>query len=463
MLASWTSQDPDEFMLTLEGFAVTRKTRREFNVAFASMPLALPLASLPFVSAAGAEAESERETGPMVGHVSSHTARIWYRPGAKPGHYQLVVRDAATGELVQQLDAAAAPEYDHCIHWTASNLMPLTMYRYTIMHEGKSVIEGDDLRFQTAPAAGTPSEVRLAFGSCAHMKPIKLWSDIEAEKVDGLVLLGDTPYIDKTELGFARERHREFLSIAPLAKLIRHTPLWGTWDDHDFGANDSRGTLKGKESTRRAFVEYRANAQDGHDDQGIYSKFSYGPVDVWLLDTRWFSNTEPSPVDPSKPTLLGKRQWDWLLTSLGESRAPFKVIACGMIWDDKENREKDDWGTYPYEREALFRYIGEKMVSGVVLVGGDIHCSRLLKYKTESVCGYPIYQFIVSPIHDRVIPSLNVPHPDLIKGSATPHVWLKLDVDSTRTPASLRAEWVQMNGMEMWSLEVDESELTAPN
>jgi hypothetical protein len=41
-------------------------------------------------------------------------------------------------------------------------------------------------------------------------------------------------------------------------------------------------------------------------------------------------------------------------------------------------------------------------------------------------------------------------------------VWLKLDVDSTRKPATLRAEWVQMDGIEMWSLEVDESDLTAP-
>jgi len=441
---------------------VTKRTRREFNVVAASLPLALSLNPSGFATAEEVQAQSSRDTGPMVGHVSSDSARLWYRPGDKPGRYDLVIRNGATGDVVQKLEAAAVPEKDHCIHWLASSLKPSTKYRYAIMHDGRTVVEGDDLHFQTAPSPGAPTTVRLAFGSCAKMKPIKLWSDIEAAQVNGLVLLGDTPYIDSTNLATARARHREFLSIAPLAKLIRHTSLWGTWDDHDFGANDSRGTLKGKENTRRALVEYRANEQDGHDDQGIYSKFSYGPVDVWLLDTRWFSSTEPSPVDSSKPTLLGKRQWEWLLASLSQSKAPFKLIACGMIWDDKENRESDDWGTYPYEREALFRYIGEKKISGVVLVGGDIHCSRLLRYKTESVCGYPIYQFIVSPIHDSVIPSLNVPHPDLIKGSATPHVWLKLDVDSTHTPATLRAEWVQMNGMEMWSLEVDASELTAP-
>jgi alkaline phosphatase D len=441
---------------------ITKRTRRDFNVSIASASIAsLPLISTSNARTQDAQRRGNEATGPMVGHVSSDTAHLWYRSGNSPGRYELIIHDANTGDRVQKLGAKADSDSDFCIHWVASDLKPSTRYRYTIARDGESIAESDDFYFETAPAAGTPSKVRLAFGSCAHMNPIRLWSDVEAAEVHGLVLLGDTPYIDSTDLAVARARHREFLSIEPLAKLIRHTPLWGTWDDHDFGANDSRGTLQGKENTRRAFIEYRANPDNGHDGQGIYSKFSYGPVDVWLLDTRWFSNTEPSPVDPGKPTLLGTRQWEWLLASLGQSTSPFKVLACGMIWDDKENRESDDWGTYPHEREALFRYLGENKIPGVVLIGGDIHCSRLLKYKTESICGYPIYQCIVSPIHDSVIPTLNVPHPDLVKGSATPHVWLQLDVDSTRSPATLRAEWIQMNGIEMWSLEVDAGDLTA--
>ncbi|MEZ6091144.1 MAG: alkaline phosphatase D family protein [Pirellulaceae bacterium] len=395
----------------------------------------------------------------MVGHVSDKTARLWYRPAEPSGRYELSVRDVTREVIAHQAFAVAESENDHCIEWRVDGLEPDRLYRYRITRDGQPIAQGDDLFFRTPPSVGVPTKVRLAFGSCADMNPIKLWSDIENEEVDGLVLLGDTPYIDSTKLDFARQRHREFLSIEPLARLIRHTPTWGTWDDHDFGGNDTDGRLKGKSNTRRAFLEYRVNDQAGHEGQGIYSRFSYGPIDVWLLDTRWFARTEPSPVASEKPTLLGARQWTWLLDSLRQSEAPFKLIACGMIWDDKENKESDDWGTYSYEREALFRFIGEQRVSGVVLVGGDIHCSRLLKYKTEAICGYPIYQLIVSPIHNRVIPSLNVAHPDLVKGSATPHVWLKLDVDSTRSPATLRAEWVQMDGREMWTLDVNADDL----
>jgi len=207
-------------------------------------------------------------------------------------------------------------------------------------------------------------------------------------------------------------------------------------------------------------MEYRALESYGAADTGVYTKFRRGGVEVFLLDTRWFARTEPSPVDPEKPSLLGKRQWHWLLEALKNSTAPFKLIACGMIWDNKRNTESDDWSTYSHEREALFEFIGENDISGVVLIGGDIHCSRWLQYKTEEQVGYAIRQFIVSPIHARVIPTLNIPHPDLIKGAAIPNVWLRLDVDTSGSEPSLHAHWIQMKGRQMWDVKLTEAELT---
>lgn len=429
-------------------------TRRHFNSALAAVPLGL--STLPaFSNAINAATEL---VGPMVGHVGESTARIWLRPGVV-GKFELIVTNRNNDRDIRTVSAVSREENDFCIVWNLSRLKPSTSYRYKILSGSKELVADDDCYFQTAPIAGEKTKVTLALGSCAPSKSLKLWADIEQEKVDGLVLLGDTPYIDSTKLDVARQKHREFLTVPELASLIRHTPTWGTWDDHDFAGNDTDGRVKEKFNNRKAFVEYRANPQDGDDDQGIYCKFQYGPVEVFLLDTRWFSQTEPSPVDSSKPTLLGEKQWTWLLNSLKSSKATFKIIACGMIWDDKENREKDDWGTYSYERQALFEFIGKHDISGVLLIGGDIHCSRLLKYKTEDVVGYPLHQLIVSPIHDRVIPSLNVPHSDLVMGSATPHVWLKLDIDATQSPATLNAEWVQMDGQEMWTLNVTEADL----
>ena len=136
-----------------------------------------------------------------------------------------------------------------------------------------------------------------------------------------------------------------------------------------------------------------------------------------------------------------------------------KLITCGMIWDDKKNGEKDDWGTYMHEREALFEFIGKEKISGVVLIGGDIHVSRVLKYKTEEQVGYPLHQFITSPLHQRTIKSLNVPHPDLIRDAVIPHTFMKITVDPQVTPATLRAEFIDKDGKRLFddiSVTIDE-------
>ena len=404
----------------------------------------------------------------MIGHVDETRGNVWFRP-EKEGRYTLVVSNEDT--VVARIAKEATSDDDLCLTWEVQGLKSETRYRYHITDDGGTIVAGhsESFYFDTAPTQDDPNDVCLAFGSCAHTKPLPLWNQIHERGAQGLVMLGDTPYIDTTRLNAVRKKHRDFLAVPDIAGLIRNTPTWGTWDDHDFGANDSDGTLPGKENSRKAFLEYRANKDFGHGDNGIYTKFRYGPVEVFLLDTRWFSRTESSPVDASKPTLLGERQWKWLKKSLKRSNATFKVIACGMIWDDKENSESDDWGTYSYERHALFDFIGKEKIPGVVLIGGDIHCSRLLEYKTEEQVGYKIRQCIVSPFHDSTIPSLNVAHPDLVHGSATPHVWLRVKADTTVSPATFTAEWVQMNGEKMWTLNLDENDLqpvertTSPN
>ena len=149
---------------------------------------------------------------------------------------------------------------------------------------------------------------------------------------EAILLMGDTPYIDSYDLATVRQRHREFLHIPELRPLLASLPVWGTWDDHDFGLNAHLGNSDpaGKQRTRRAFTEYRALENFGEQNEGIYTRFRSGPIEVWLLDPRWFSRIGPSPVDAAKPTCFGPRQWDWLLKTLRASTAPFKLLAMGL-------------------------------------------------------------------------------------------------------------------------------------
>jgi len=383
--------------------------------------------------------------GPLLGHVDHNTALIWYRPGAEGRYTASLHHDSENTPLTATAEASV--ENDLCVVWRFDNLNPDTQYRYTISRNGQTLVSGDRYTIRTAGDPNTRGKVTLAMGSCASSTDFfDVWDQIAAQDIDALMLLGDTPYIDNRELSVNREKHRQFLSIPTLSALAASTPVWGTWDDHDFGGNDTDGRINNREVIRKVFTEYRAQTQFGDGIHGVYTKFRRGPVEVFLLDPRYFSQTEPSPVAADKPTCLGKTQWNWLLDHLRASTAPFKILATGMIWDDKKNGEKDDWETYSHEREALFDFIGKEQIKGVVLIGGDIHVSRHLKYPMTDRIGYDLHQFIISPLHDRVIPSLNVPHPHLQWGVPLKNMFLTVEVDSTLKTPTLQARWIDRTG-----------------
>jgi len=74
--------------------------------------------------------------------------------------------------------------------------------------------------------------------------------------------------------------------------------------------------------------------------------------------------------------------------------------------------------------------------------------------------GYQMVQFIASPIHHKVIPSLNTYHPDLVRSAVEPHVFLVVEVDSTVTPAALRAELVNRRGERVFTYNLTIDDLT---
>jgi alkaline phosphatase D len=353
-------------------------------------------------------------------------------------------------------------ESGQTVVWHLSGLEPMTRYRYEVAQQGQTIFSSPDAFFVTPAPQDTPSITRLAIGSCAREAEgdAAVWRRMAALEPHTVVLLGDTPYIDSTDLEFQRIRYGEFAAVPDFARLIRSRPLYATWDDHDFGANDTDGQLPGKENSRQAFVEFHANPYYGDGQEGVYTKFVMGGTEVFLLDTRYFAGTETSPIADG-PTLLGAKQWEWLSEGLRSSTAPFKLLASGLVWNGAVRPGKrDHWDSYPQERDALFRFIGEEGITGVVLLGGDVHRTRVLRYDTADAVGYPLTELITSPIHSGVIEEANAPHPALVHDSGEPHSFLLMTIDTTVTPPTLHAQFQNAEGRELYSLTLDASELS---
>ncbi|WP_020390478.1 alkaline phosphatase D family protein [Kribbella catacumbae] len=404
-------------------------------------------------------------TGPMVGDVGTKNARLWLRPGPEDREELVwactVIPAVGPGAPVHRVTAEISRENDHTMIFDVPRLAPDTEYTFAIRPHSRPTADPHTGSFTTAPPDHRPAVVTMGLGSCAPSVSDPVWNRIMEEGVDSFVMLGDTPYIDSPRLDVARRKQRDFLRVPEVAELISTRPIWGTWDDHDFGVNDTDGNYVGKENTRKAFVDYRANSsygqtvdgelQTGRDEgEGVYTSFRRGPIEIFLIDPRWFSRTGPSWADPAKQTCTGEVQWQWLREQLQRSTATFKALATGMIWDDKQNSESDDWGTYQHEREAIFDFITKEKIPGVFLLGGDIHVSRALNYGAR--VGYDLWQFIVSPLHNRTIPSLNVPHPALVHSAVEPNVFLKLVADTTVKPATLTATWINSAGKRIFEV-----------
>lgn len=401
------------------------------------------------ILAIGSLLKADEVVGPLVGSVSSNSVQMLFRPSAKAQTLRLQIFDD-NGQLVKVVSSDCAAEKDFVAHFAISGLQPATTYEYQIERIGDSskvlVKAGPAHQFTTATQQRTGERVVVSFVSCVDVEPTEIWNEMEKLEVDAVCLMGDTPYIDSSDLEVARKKHRQFLQMPDLARLGQTTSVVGSWDDHDFGKNNGNGLnfLEGKSQTRRAFVDYRAHDRYGNGREGVYHKMDMGALEIFFLDPRYFSQTEPSPVDATQPTCFGRQQWAWLLQGLRDSKAKFKVLAMGAIWQDKKNSETDDMFTYWYERDALLDFIKEEQISGVTLLGGDIHVARHLKHPDR--VGYDLHDFIISPGHERTITGLDVYHPSLLWSLVEGRQFLMLTADTRGDKPSLTAEFRQPQG-----------------
>ena len=377
--------------------------------------------------------EHKSYIGPYVGQLDSKSAVIWFRATEE---HELSMKVFKDGKLISNQKLTSSKENDLTIKWHVQNLKAKTKYKYLL--EGPGVTEENSF---TTTSSDNDDKVNILFGSCAAITDNNLYKQIPSINPDAVFFMGDTPYIDSGSLEVHRHSHREFLRIESFTKVLRNTPYLSTWDDHDFGLNNCDGRFPYKKNTIKAFKEYKPQMKYGDGSEGIYTNYRNGDTEVFLLDCRWFSYTKDSLVSGSKQkTLLGEKQWKWLSESLKNSKAVFKILACGIIWDDKMNREKDDWETYSDERKKLFDFIKREKIEGVVLLGGDIHVSRHLQYP-ESEVGYPLHQFISSPMHNSTIKSLNVKHKSLKWAALQKNTYLTIKTEGTDNKELVASYW----------------------
>lgn len=358
------------------------------------------LMALAITASATAVAQDPPATcGPMVGHATETSAIIWmYAP--KDSTVEIAVeKDFSSGKaLVYAFDSVADPAGDlRGVPYTVtlSKLKPLTNYKYRVIINGKSDAAHGGT-FRTAPSAGQASKFRLAVTSCMKFgQPQKSWELLLGDKPDLHVMLGDTQYSDTTNPTIQWKHHLRYRSVPEFSAVLRSTPNYAMWDDHDYGPNNSDGSAAGKENSLAGWNQFWGNPASGTvGTLGAFFKFSWGDVEFFMVDGRYHRSPDNAP-DDDKKRMLGDAQFNWLINGLKNSKAKFKVIASGSTLADSKN---DGWRIYTFARRRLFDAIGKNKISGVVYLSGDIHRSRVWTHPESDRVGYPFIEVISSGV-----------------------------------------------------------------
>ncbi|AGP41294.1 alkaline phosphatase D family protein [Sorangium cellulosum] len=321
--------------------------------------------------------------GPMVGEVSETEARIWIQ--ARDTSPLSISLSSDDGE---EIGAALSPERAEwlCAAFHVTGLRPGQRYRYEISSEN-GVTDRHELR--TAPEAGA-RRLKIAYGSCFwdySNARLTIFDAIAREGADVFLMIGDTSYCGELD---ARSEHTLMLTHLrnrnsdAIRRLLAGVPVLGIWDDHDFGPNDADGRYEGKGTSLRAFQRCWAQARFGLPDvPGVFSSVRMGPAEIFLPDSRYHKRVCGAEI-------LGRAQLDWLLTGLGESAAPVKIIAS-PTQVLPEHPVKNGWDSFrtdaPGELEEILSFIESNDIQGVVFVSGDLHMANLIHVPGRDIGG----------------------------------------------------------------------------
>lgn len=253
---------------------------------------------------------------------------------------------------------------------------------------------------------------RIAFGSCADAtRPQPVWEHINARSNDLFIFLGDNIYADTRDKEVLKSKYAELAAVPGFAKLRASTPVFATWDDHDYGENDAGGEYPMKDDSRRTFLEFwkEPPGSPRWERDGVYGSWLFSDlrdpgkrVQLILPDLRYNRTAlTPGEIDGDqyeswararvaagldapgiylrnpdhKATMLGERQWQWLERQLevpAEVRlfgSSVQVLADFTGWEG--------WANFTRDRDRLFDTIRRKRANGVLFLSGDIHYAEL--------------------------------------------------------------------------------------
>jgi len=423
-------------------------------------------------------------SGPWAGNVELRTASIWaevsaaaksvsvkYYPINQPASSLLAMYKGSLGNAFNPIKIAL------------TGLEFGTTYEYRLLIDGKEIRSDFKTQFITKDLwqhRKPAPDFSFLTGSCAYFNESKydrpgkpyggdssIFETMANTHADFQVWLGDNWYTREVDYNSAwglnyrasRDRGQKVLQ-----SFMASMPQYAIWDDHDYGPNDAGKSYILKEESRNIFKNYTLNPSYGEEGKGIYTKVSYGDVDLFLTDDRYF-RSEDEMADsingmPNKEKFyFGTQQLEWLKNALLYSNAPFKIIVTGSQALNPFNKY-ECMQHYPYEYNQLLSFLTDQKIKGVVFLTGDRHHSEIIKM--PRVANYPLYDITVSPYTANISkvsgPELNNPYrePNTLVEAQN---FAKVSFLGKKNERVMKVEFIGLKGEKLGEWSVNENDL----
>lgn len=248
----------------------------------------------------------------------------------------------------------------------------------------------------------------IAFGSCNNQdKHNPFWTDILNFNPNVWIWGGDNIYADTYNMNKMKRMYQQQKELPSYVAVQKNIPILGTWDDHDYGANDGGEEYTRKEQSQQLFLDFLdvPKSSPRRNQPGVYHSEIFntpeGSVKIIVLDTRYFRTSltkgsgnmrfQPNKKDGS---ILGEAQWNWLEEELNNSSADFNILVSSIqVISAEHGFEK--WANFPNEISRLYHLIGHTPAKNVIVLSGDRHISEFSKKDIPNLT-YPLFDFTSS-------------------------------------------------------------------
>jgi phosphodiesterase/alkaline phosphatase D-like protein len=252
--------------------------------------------------------------------------------------------------------------------------------------------------------------VRLAFVSCSSDEFLSeqgpMWRRLVDSRPDLLIMLGDNVYVDRPRwthptitAPYIWQRYIETRNSLDIYKTAQLIPTLATWDDHDYGKNNTDKAFPHKQQAAEIFRAMYAQdpiIPEIVHGPGVATYFSAFAQKFFLMDDRTFRSCKWFWCKPQSH--WGEEQFSWVLNNIGESTDPVWLVNGSQFFGSY----RGGW-SFEGNHGQRFERVLERLRQApapILFASGDVHYSEIMRIEQERL-GYTSYEVTSSAIHSR--------------------------------------------------------------